>query len=375
MKKYQKFIVVGILIIILILSTYLFYNQAIQKFESDLYIHISENASNYSITKPIYNIINKYFGGYIGIAVFLALTEIASIAITKKILEYYMEQTSGIMQWIYAIILNFCIAIYVPFIHKMLYLGTQTGNLWHNSTYLCMKPLGLIAIILYFKISKDYLEKINIKYYLLFCLALILVNAVKPSFLVTFAPTMLVFLIIDFVKNIKSRVAIKNIIIFGCAVLISLPVLIYQNSILFNNGSTNSMAIGFMDVLKLYHKFPLISLIQSAAFPLFILITNFKIVLKDQKYLFVALMNFFGLAEYIFLYEEGIRFASANFIWQYCFTLFLGFIFAVIIMNNRKKADKKKNVSYYAICYILLGLHILSGIIYFSRLLMGYTFR
>lgn len=374
MKKNEKIIIFIILILIGILLTYLFYNQAIDNFESDFAIQLSENASEYSITKIIYCFINKYLGGKIGIAVFLSLVSITSIILTKVILKEYDKSSSEFLQWIYAILLNFCIAIYVPLVHNMFYIGLQTGNLWHNSTYICMKPLGLLAIILYLKLQKQYLQKIEIKYYILFCLTLILVNAVKPSFIVTFAPAMLIYLIIDFFKNIKDRSKIRNIIIFGCAVLISLPILIYQNSVLFGTDSENKITIGCMSILKLYHKYPLISLIQSAAFPLFVLITNWKTIIKDRKYSFILTINIFGLAEYLFLQETGERFRYANFSWQYYFTLALAFIFSIIIINNRKKEEKDNNKIYYIVCYILLGLHILSGIIYFTRLLMGYMY-
>lgn len=374
MKKNKDIIIFIILILIGILLTYLFYNQAIGNFESDLSIQLSDNASEYSVTKIVYSFIINYLGGKIGIAVFLALVSITSIILTKEILKEYDESSSEFSQWIYAILLNFCIAIYFPLVHKMLYIGVQTGNVWHNSTYICMKPLGLLAVILYLKLQKQYLQKIEIKYYILFCLTLILINAVKPSFIVTFAPAMLIYLIIDFFKNIKDRNKVRNIIIFGFAVLISLPILIYQNTVLFGTASENKIIIGCMSILKLYHKYPLISLIQSSAFPLFILITNWKTIIQNRKYSFILTMNVFGLAEYLFLQETGERFLHANFSWQYYFTLAIAFIFSVIIMNNRRKEEKDDNKIYYIICYILLGLHIISGMIYFARLLMGYIY-
>ena len=185
---------------------------------------------------------------------------------------------------------------------------------------------------------------------------------------------MLIVLIIDFFKNIKNKKAIINIIIFGCAVLISLPVLIYQNSILFESDSGNSIEFGCMTILKMYHNYPIISLIQSATFPLFILITNFKTIIKKHEYSFVALMNVFGLFEFLFLQENGVRLKDGNFTWQYLFTLFLAFVFSVIILDNRRKAVHTKNKIYFVICYMLLVLHLLSGIFYFTRLLMGYNY-
>ena len=150
--------------------------------------------------------------------------------------------------------------------------------------------------------------------------------------------------------------------------------MIYQNAILYEADSGNSIELGYMTVLKMYHDYPIISLIQSAAFPLFILITNFKTILRKHEYSFIALMNVFGLLEYLFLQEKGIRLADANFTWQYLFTLFLAFVSSIIIIDNRRKENSTKNKTYFSICYILLILHLSSGIYYFTKLLMGYNY-
>ncbi|MCI8654436.1 MAG: hypothetical protein HFJ48_00955 [Clostridia bacterium] len=375
MKNYQKIIITVIVLTIGILTTYLFYNQAINKFDGDLATQISyalNDSYQYSLTGQIYGFLYNYLGGNLAIAIFLSLVIIVSIIITKKILQYYMKSQNQFLIWTYAILLNFVIAIYLPFIFKNWVLGVQEPNEWHNSTYICMRPLGLIAILLYFKIEKEYLHKIDLRSYTLFCIVLILVNLVKPNFIIAFAPTMLVFLIIDFFRNIKDKKAIRNMIIFGCAVLISLPVLIYQSSVLYVDGSESGVGIEFMKVLKLFNNHPIISIIQSAAFPLFMLMTNFKTIMKNQKYSFPLVLNIVGLSEYLLLYETGPRLFHANFAWGYSFTLMVAFITSIALLSNSK--EEKRSKIYYIIAYTLLVLHIISGLVYFGRLLQGYSY-
>lgn len=376
MKKYQTIVVAFILLIFAASTTYLFFNQATGNFYSDLETHIKyalNGSYQYSITGMIYKLIHNYLGGNFGIAIFLSVISIINIYLTYKVLEYFVKEKNQFLLFIYAVLLNFVIAIYIPFVFQNWVAGIQEPTEWHNSTYICMKPLGELAILLYFNIEKDYLKKIDIGKYILFCIVLIIANSVKPNFIAVFAPTMLVFLIIDFIKNIKDIKAIRNIIIFGCAVLISLPVLLYQQNVLYADNSNSTIQLGFMTVLKCYNERPIFSLLQSAAFPIFILITNLKTIMKERKYCFVFVLNIVALSQYIFLEETGKRAIHGNFAWGYSFSLMIAFITSVALISNSKKLENRTK-AYYIIGYTLLALHVLSGLIYFGRLLLGYIY-
>ena len=378
MKKNQKIIVVIILVIISLTTIWLFYNQAIGKYYSDLNSHIEaaldNNISNYSILGIIYKVLDIYCGKNLGIAIFLTCMIILNIYVTKKLLEYYMKPNTQYRIWIYAILLNFAIAIYIPFIHTYWNIGVQEANEWHNSTYICMKAAGILAILLFLKIENNYLQKIDIYEYILFCIALSLVNAIKPNFILAFAPTMLIYLIIDFFKNIKNKKAIINIIIFGCAVLISLLVLVYQWKVLYVEDFEAGIRIDKMSLLKRIHKYPIISMVQSAAFPLFILVTNFKRIIKDRKYSFIYLFSLIALLEYLFLKETGLRAQHGNFEWGYSFSLMIAFITSVSILEEIRERELEDKKYYLAMGYTLLSLHILSGLAYFCFLIQGYLY-
>lgn len=379
MKKWQILAIFLILGIIGILCTYIFYNQAVGNFSSDLGAHIKSALSaegmkgQYTITKPLYRFVYNYFYGELGIAILLAITTIATIIVTEKLLKYYLKEEKEFKLYLYAILLNFVIAIYIPFVSSTWNAGLQEPSEWHNSTYSIMKFIGLIAIIIYFKIEQNYLKKIGFKDWLVFCILLILVNLVKPNFILAFAPTMLIFLIMDFFRNVKNKKAILNMVIFGTAVLISLTVLIYQSLVLYGGDSQDGIVFGFMKSLKLYSDYPILSLVQSLAFPLFILLTNIKTIAKDRKHSFVWVMNTVALVEFLVISESGARSKDGNFDWGYNFTLMLVFISSVVILEKIKN-EKTKNLAYIVFAYILLALHIISGLIYFGRILRGETY-
>ena len=96
--------------------------------------------------------------------------------------------------------------------------------------------------------------------------------------------------------------------------------------------------------------------------------------MKNRKYSFIGIFNVIALSEYLFLTETGSRALDGNFDWGYSFALMLAFISSIGILWNLPKPKDKKDWVYRIICYILLLLHVLSGVVYFIRLLMGYTY-
>ena len=383
MKYLKKIVLIIILAIVAISSAFLFYNQAIGNYYSDLHPHISTALSDkmpqkkYSITNVLYFILYNYFGKEYGIAIFLSLVTITNILITKKVLEYFLDSSKEELLWAYAILLNFNIAIFIPELsYGRWVVGIQSANPWHNSTYICMKGLGLLSLLLFYKMKENYLQKIEFKKYILFVFLLSITNAIKPNFIMVFSPAMAIYLLIDFILNIKNIKSVKNIFIFGSAVLISLLVLIYQSMILFQNSATDGSGIefGFFKFLTHWHKYPIISIIQSSLFPLFILITNFKTIIGNFKYSFILTMNITGLIQYSFLNETGLRIYHGNFSWGYSFALFMSFLSAIAILEKSKITERKYKKLYLITGYTLFSAHTLLGIIYYLRVVMGYPY-
>lgn len=341
-------------------------------------IHPTEEA--YTITKPIFAGLYFLFNSNIGIAIFLALTVVLTIITTYFLLKHLLPNSDKSILWVFSIICNFVIAIYIPFLNPNMNYGLQEGTEWHNATYICMKLFGLLSILTYLKIKEHYLQQINIKQWILFSLLLIITVALKPNFIFAFAPAMLVLLIIDLFKT-KGK-GIKSIIIFGLAVIPSLFVILYQNEVLFASNTNEGIGISFASLLRMYAKNPIASLFQSIAFPLAVLVINLKELIKDKKYLFFWIVWLFGFLEYIFLQETGSRAAHGNFEWGYSFCIFAIFIASAWKLYNNTLAWKLYNNTldqifkkpYIIFCYALLGYHFICGILYFIKVFPGADF-
>jgi len=167
--------------------------------------------------------------------------------------------------------------------------------------------------------------------------------------------------------------SIKNIIIFGLAVIPSLLVLLYQSKVLFVSNTNEGIGISLAYILRMYAKNPIASLIQSIAFPLAVLAINLKELMRDKNYLFFWIMWLFGFLEFILLQETGGRATHGNFEWGYSFCIFAVFIASVWkLYNNTLNHTIKK--PYIIFCYALLGYHFICGVIYFIKVFPGLDF-
>ncbi len=360
---------------------FLFSRQANGTYPSDLGTHITSAISGdsqaYTIIKPIFRFLYGLTGNSKAIFVFLALAMIATIELTYRMIVAFSEaksRTDLVLSFGLAVCVNFAISIYIPWIQPFFNLGLPEGNEWHNSTYILMRLLGLLVLAVYWRIEKNYQKKINIGVWCTFLLLLILVNMIKPNFLMVFAPTMLLFLIGDFVQTRGQSV--KANILFGLPVLISMAVLLYQYKVLFVSDESSGIGIGFAVVWSYYNPHYLIGIVQGLAFPLYIFITNFKKITQNRNYLFAYVMVFVGLLEYLLLYETGSRMYDANFDWGLSFSVFISFLMssAVYATNMRDVVTKKKNIGACLVGTIILIAHVVCGIIYFGRIIMGQTY-
>ena len=385
-KLYQFIILVIFLVTISILTTRLFYYQSTFNTNcSDLPAHIDEaiksDGKAYSLVSIVFKFLHNYLGGNIAIAIFLSVINIATIIATKKLLNLLLcKEENNFLLWIYAIILNFIHPIILPFVSTGVGQWTvpyQVATIWYNSTYQCMKLFAIMCMHLYYIIQKNYLIKIKISHFILFTVLLTLTNFIKPNFILAFAPTLAIYLAIDFFKNLKDKKSVLNIFILGFAVLISLSVLLFQSAVLYDNNSlaeNTGIEFGFMVVLSRFHKYPILSIIQSAAFPFFILVNNFKTIVKNRLYSFSVVMYFIALFLYLFFNETGERIYHGNFGWTISFALMMLFVVTLCTFHNTKDNDRKYKKAYLLCCYGLLLAHFIIGIIFFIRLNLGLTF-
>jgi len=368
------------LVMIFVCSCFLFWHQAVSdgsSYLSDLPIHIevSIHETGYSLMNTMFRVLYVVYPHNITLAAGLAAVTVMTIYAVFFLMKVMLEQMNVNVQTRKSALLFFSISslfitsIYIPFLYPHFYDRAWSTQPWHNSTYLLMRLLGVLALAVYFQIEAHYLDGIRWKDFVLFTVLLTLVNYAKPNFIIGFAPMMLIFLIKDFIR--MRGHGVQHMIKFGSCVLLSLWILVIQYKMLYPVGGNSAVAVTG-ERLKIFLSSP-ISIVQAAAglaFPIVILCMAVRMRYFPSFYVKSLVMYLITLLEWIFLTETGPRANHGNFGWGTllgAFILYLSSCAVLLSLYNKNKISKK----IYLASWAVYAASIISGLCYFSILLRG----
>ncbi len=384
---------VGIIFLVIIniiygaLLVYLHYNQTLFEvggpFEADTPYHIKmavEDNFYYSFTAFVYMFLYKFPCGNLLASVFLSLCELATIFGTYLLLnelwKKYEVKVATAATLLAATALNFVMAFYVKAANARHYIGYQNASIWHNSTYICMKLVGVFVLWYFLKLLDVYKKKLSIKQWLIFTALVALSTGVKPSFLLVFAPVMAIMLLVDLIKGTKF----SRVFIFGFTVIPSLIIILWQNIVLFGADTGNGFTIKPFYTLAQRSDNPKIALVLSVLFPAIVGLIHIKDVWKDKIYLGSLFIWAFGFLEVFLFAESGTRSKDGNFMWGYSISLFVLFLISFVRWlrdcMNKEFLGKLKvlRYGYLVIAGGVFAYHVVSGIWFFGILLTGATY-
>ena len=360
---------------------WLFYRQSLADltvegaipYESDLPLHISmiiEDGWYYSFTAYVYKLLYTVFGGTTaGIALFLGVCAWATVYVTERLvcrLGRYGEKTWFTL--LLALSLNFVMPVYIRAVGEFRYVSYQSGNIWHNSTYICMRLAALGVLCCYFRLEEKYRSGISWKEWCGFALLNVVCTGIKPSFLLVFSPVMGMFLLADLFR----RVPLKRILVFGSALLPSGLVILWQNAVLFGEDTGNGIEFRPWYTFSLHANITKLAVVCSVLFCAAVVALTLRRLAAEENYRFIVSMAVLGFLEALCLVESGSRSADGNFLWGYSFCLFT--LFAVCAVKwlefGRKGAQ--------GVLRIGLGLvyawHLYCGLYFFINLAAGATY-
>lgn len=381
-KEMTSRIAVHILVILYgIACLWLFYRQSVADltvegaipYESDLPLHISmiiEDGWYYSFTAYAYKLLYTVFGGTtFGIALFLSVCAAAAVYVMENFvcrLGKYREKTWFTL--LLALSLNLVMPVYIRIVGEYRYVSYQSGNIWHNSTYICMRLAALAVLLCYFRLEGKYREGITWKEWCGFALLNVVCTGIKPSFLLVFSPVMGIFLLADLFR----RVPLKRILVFGSALLPSGLVILWQNSVLFGEETGNGIELRPWYTFSLHANITKLAVVCSVLFCVLVVLVTMKKLVSEKSYLFIVVMAILGFLEALCLVESGSRAADGNFLWGYSFCLFV--LFAVCAVKWLEFSGKGAR----RILRIGLGLvyawHLYCGLYFFVNLVAGASY-
>lgn len=360
---------------------WLFYHQSVADltvegeipYQSDLPLHISmivEDGWYYSFTAYAYKLLWLLCGGSTwGIALFLAAVAVGTVYVMEAFVRYvgkYRERSWFTLTL--SLSLNLVMPVYIRAVGEYRYVSYQSGNIWHNSTYLCMRLAALATLLYYFKLEKKYRQGITRREWCVFALLNIVCTGIKPSFLLAFSPIMGIYLLADLIR----RVPLKKILIFGSALLPSGFVILWQNSVLFGEDTGNGIAFRPWYTFSLHATVTKLAVVCSLLFCILAVLATVKQLPKDRDYLFLLFMTALGFLEALCLVENGSRSVDGNFLWGYSFCLFV--LFAVCAVKWLQIGGTRLRFALRAGLGPVYAWHLYCGLYFFVNLTAGASF-
>lgn len=353
------------------------YPGSLGMYDSDLPAHIHEGRAGtaYSLMERSFHVLMDILGcNEKAVALWLAVLTAATVWVTYKVMKRLFPEGKSVILYALALMVMFLMPLYLQQLNPNRYLGLQSGAVWHNSTYLGMRFAAMCLLWFYYEWQDSYRQCFSLGRFLGFTVLLIFVNLMKPNFILCFAPAMAVMLLTDCITD-RGR-TLRQQILFGIPVLISLAVVIYETAVLFGNEQEGaSIIIDFGYSLTLRTEHPVIALLQSGAFPLAVLLGNRNELRRDRRYRVSWLIWLTALLEYLFLCEDGPRKVHGNFSWGYCFALFLVSTVSLVWLyrnlrewqaaaQGRTSWQRKDwmRAGYLLAALVLLGLHLYFGV-------------
>lgn len=255
-------------------------------------------------------------------------------------------------------------ALYMPWFNVEPYLGQSSATTWHNPTNMAVKPIALLAFLWFLRM---YLSKSRIKAgeMIGFSGLLLFSCFVKPSFVQGFLPAVVLFLLIELFRT-KGKSFLFSLKMAAAFVPSGIYFLIQFFS-MFGLEAERSIGISPFEVLMLDTDHPLISILQTIAFPLFVIgILGLRQLWQDKQLLFSLIFYAASFLEFILLIEVTEP-ESGNFEWALQLALFT--LFALTAVRFYQKKDKRPWMELAG--NALLIYHISSGIFYYVYLLIS----
>ncbi len=363
---------------------YLFYMQSVQPldydnryFQSDLPYHISmivDDGWYYSFTAYIYQLLHWMAGGGTWlIALFLAAVTVLCILLTERLLRWLLRRkgTDGLTLSC-ALGLNLVMPFFWPYAGQYRYVSYQSGNIWHNSTYQCMKLAALAVMLCYVRVEAGYRQRVTAGQWTAMAALLFVCTGIKPSFLTVFAPVLAVKLLADLFRGVRFR----QVFLLGSTVLPACGVVLWQNMVLFGEETGHGIAFSPWYTFSLHANRTKLAVLCSIAFPLAVLLFSLGELLRDRLYLFVWGMTGLGFLEALCLVETGSRSRDGNFLWGYCIAIFLIFVMSLDkwLFLWRKRGQGLFYKLAAGACGAVFAYQVFCGVYFFARLLAGETY-
>lgn len=309
----------------------------------------------------------------------LVLTAILSYAIFKSKRGGRLDSLERLLMVTIAISVA---PLYIPFFNEYIYLGQGSPNVLHNATVVCLRPFAIGAFFLFGSILESNAKNQKIPL-IVTGLVLTIGALIKPTFVIVFVPALVIYFAIVH-PRFKPQYGRIALLILPCILAIAVMDYFTRFGGIGRFSGRTITVVPFTVWAKYTQSIP-VSLLMALAFPLVVLILNFRKLRKDPLFTIAWLMLLVGVLQAGLLAErtkEGVLLYSHNWIGGYLVALTILFYVSISHFFARDKEDEiqgsgdwfqnPRNMLQITALVFLVG-HLIAGGIYIWRILQNGT--
>lgn len=290
------------------------------------------------------------------------------------------ERLTRIMVQFFSIAAVFAGPIYVPRIHTAFYKNTFPTFAWHSPTQQMMTLFVVLGTMCFFMMLDNYEKKISPGWWLGAAVFYLLSAYTKPSFILDFVPAVVIAFIIELC--IKSEISFgekfKKLFIMGCSLVPSGLYMIFLNYYIYQRAESDGNGDILVTSAKIAEYDHLwVAICCCMAFPLVVMLFNWKRLFRDGKYRIIILAAIMGLLQWGLLGESGRRASHGNFGWGRIIGGYMLMLtsMAILVENVRDKeflgGKKWLRGLYFLMAAGSLALHLICNVYYFVTICAG----
>lgn len=262
------------------------------------------------------------------------------------------QHTQGILYIFVALALMVIAPIGLPGLDEKTYCFSwynRTTLLWRNPTHTAVQPYAIMAFCYAAIIINHYRNNETPKVRLLAAASTILLLSVlvKPSFALSFIPTMTLIMLSHWSRN-------KNILRICYVIAPAALLMLAQAYFLFEYNPMGRIRNVYFEPYTIWKRnniYPLLTLLLATLYPLYIFILRYRHL---QYFSIIAAVNFMlACLPYALLKETGDR----DFEWGFWYGLQLLFLAATVELHAWWQSKTSKKERY--LCYIAVLLFVL----------------
>jgi hypothetical protein len=266
--------------------------------------------------------------------------------------------------WLIGLALSMVFVINLPGPKNWL-IGQFPPNVWHNSTSIFLMPFALAL----FGQGLRFFEKPGSKGSLWLLLWVALNVVIKPSFFFVFAPVFGLWMLGKWGLRREFWWAAWPLLVGTVLILLEYYAIFQWNSFRATPPPETGLSLAPFHVWRFHSSNLLLSLLGSLAFPLSYLLLFPKSLHHFRPLQWAGSMFLLGLLIFILVAETGIREYDANFIWQCYIANFMLFMSCLADQGRRTEGWRRLSRKDY-LALAVLGLHLLSGLLYLGKILI-----